>query len=247
MKTPVDVLGVGVHPLTWPELLALVGDFIQADLPHTVAYANVHVINTAAQDAALRDFLAAVDVCYCDGNGVVLGARLLGREIPERMTGADWIWSLAEEAAAKGWRLYWIGGAEGVTEAAAEVLREKHPALQIATDHGYHAKSGTEDEGVIDRINDFEPHIVLVGMGTPLQEQWVAQVRAELDAPVVWCLGATADFISGTVERPGPAWLVDNHEWLSRLIADPRRLWQRYLIGNTTFLARIGRARLRRR
>ena len=101
MKTPVDVLGVGVHPLTWSELLALVGDFIQDGLPHTVAYANVHVINTAARDVALRDFLAEVDVCYCDGNGVVLGARLLGREIPERMTGADWIWSLAEVAAAK--------------------------------------------------------------------------------------------------------------------------------------------------
>ncbi len=247
MKTPVDVLGVGVHPLTWPELLALVGDFIQDDLPHTVAYANVHVINTAARDADLRGFLADVDVCYCDGNGVVLGAKLLGREIPERMTGADWIWSLAEAAAEAGWRIYWLGGAEGITAAAAEKLREQHPALQIATDHGYHARSGPDNDAVIDRINDFSPHIVLVGMGTPIQEQWVGQVREELDAPVVWCLGATADFISGTVERPGPEWLVDNHEWLSRLIADPRRLWQRYLIGNTKFLARIGRARLRGR
>ena len=62
---------------------------------------------------------------------------------------------------------------------------------------------------------------------------------------MVWCLGATADFISGNVERPGPDWLVENHEWLSRLMADPGRLWQRYLIGNTAFLLRIAQARLR--
>jgi N-acetylglucosaminyldiphosphoundecaprenol N-acetyl-beta-D-mannosaminyltransferase len=245
MKTPVDVLGVGVHPLTWPELLACVGEFIAAGTPRTVAYANVHVINTAIEDDRLRSFLSGVDVCYCDGNGVVLGARLLGRELPERMTGADWIWPLAERAAAEGWRIYWIGGAEGITAAAAEKLKEQHPALQIATDHGYHDRSGPENDATIARINAFSPHIVLVGMGTPIQELWVAQVRAELAAPVVWCLGATADFISGAVPRPGPAWLVENHEWLSRLITDPARLWRRFLIGNTTFLARVARARLR--
>ncbi|MFT5685829.1 MAG: N-acetylglucosaminyldiphosphoundecaprenol N-acetyl-beta-D-mannosaminyltransferase [Myxococcota bacterium] len=246
MKTSVDVLGVGVHPLTWSELLACVGEFIAAGVPRTIAYANVHVINTAARNAPLRDFLTSVDVCYCDGNGVVLGAKLLGREIPERMTGADWIWSLAEVATDREWRVYWIGGAPGITEAAAEKLKERHPALQIATDHGYHAKTGPENDTALAKINAFAPHIVLVGMGTPLQEQWVNEVRASLNAPVVWCLGATADFISGTVQRPGPEWLVENHEWLSRLIADPRRLWQRYLIGNTAFLARVVRARLLR-
>ena len=213
----------------------------------TIAYANVHVINTAAHHPPLRDFLNTVDVCYCDGNGVVLGAKLLGEVLPERMTGADWIWALAAEAERQGWRLYWIGGAEGVTAAAAAALQARHPALIVDTDHGYHAKDGPEDDACIARINAAAPHIVLVGMGTPIQEDWVAAVRERIDAPVVWCLGATADFISGQVARVGPAWLVDNHEWLSRLLADPRRLWRRYLIGNSTFLARIGAARLRAR
>jgi len=245
MRDSVDVLGVGVHPLTWSELLEEVEGFITSARPRTIAYANVHVINTAQKDRPLRDFLHGTDVCYCDGNGVVLGAKLLGEVLPERMTGADWIWALAERAAQQGWRIYWIGGEAGTTAAAAAKLREEHPSLVIASDHGYHAKSGPDNDAVLENINAFAPHIVLVGMGTPIQEHWVGQVRDRIQAPVVWCLGATADFISGNVERPGPAWLVENHEWLSRLIADPGRLWRRYLLGNTAFLARIAQARLR--
>ncbi|MFT4976976.1 MAG: N-acetylglucosaminyldiphosphoundecaprenol N-acetyl-beta-D-mannosaminyltransferase [Myxococcota bacterium] len=243
----VDVLGVGVHAYTWPELLAQVRAWIIAGEPRTVAYANVHVLNTARRDAALRTFLDGVDACYCDGSGVILGARLLGAALPERMTGADWIWDLAAEAESSGWRIHWIGGEPGVTAAAAEQLRTRHPRLTVTTDHGFHARQGPEDDACLERIRAAQPHIVLVGMGTPIQERWVAAHREQMDAPVVWCLGATADFISGKVDRPGPAWLVENHEWLSRLLADPRRLWQRYLLGNALFMARIARQRLGRK
>ena len=73
----------------------------------------------------------------------------------------------------------------------------------------------------------------------------MAAHRGAIAAPVVWVTGATADFVSGKVSR-GPAWLHDRQEWLARLLVDPRRLWRRYLLGNTVFLGRIARARLRR-
>jgi N-acetylglucosaminyldiphosphoundecaprenol N-acetyl-beta-D-mannosaminyltransferase len=82
-------------------------------------------------------------------------------------------------------------------------------------------------------------------MGTPTQEAWVAARRSRIDAPLVWCLGATADVISGDVARVGPAWIVEHHEWLSRLMANPGRMWRRYLLGNTAFLWRVGMQRLR--
>ena len=160
------------------------------------------------------------------------------------MTGADWIWDLAAHAEGR-WRLYWIGGEPGVTQRAAEALCARFPKLEIATDHGFHSREGDAGAQVVERINAFAPHVVLVGMGTPIQEHWVARVRAQIDAPVVWCLGATADFVVGDKERVGPDWLVRDHEWLSRLLAEPQRLWRRYLIGNTVFVARIARARLR--
>ena len=241
----VDVLGVGVDALTWPELLAAVSAAIATGGPSTVAYANVHVLNVAQRDAALRAFLNAADICYCDGNGVVLGSRLLGQPLPGRMTGADWIWLLAAAASEAGWRIHWIGGEPGVTAAAAAALRARFPALSVSTDHGFHARAGVDNDACLARLNRARPHIVLVGMGTPIQERWVADNRGRMDAPVVWCLGATADFVSGRVRRPGPAWLVEHHEWLSRLIADPRRLWRRYLLGNGRFLLRVARQRTR--
>lgn len=240
-----DILGVCVHALRWPDLLGHVQAAIEQKTPMTVAYANVHVLNVANKDPKLQQFLNTVDICYCDGNGVVMGSKILGNPLPERMTGADWIWDLAQQAAEKGWHIHWVGGEPGVTAAAARALTERHPTLRITADHGYHAKDGPENEACLAHMASVKPDIVLVGMGTPIQEHWVAANRDRMQAPVVWCLGATADFVSGKVNRPGPAWLVENHEWLSRLIADPKRLWRRYLLGNTLFLARIAQQRLR--
>jgi len=241
----ISILGVSVAAISWEELLRAVTAWAEhPETPKTVTYANVHVINLAQKDASLRAILNESDVCYCDGNGVVLGAKLLGQTIPERMTGADWIWDLAAAAEGK-WRIFWLGGMPGVTEAAAAKLQEAHPWLQIATDHGFHHTSSDANQACLERINAFEPDIVLVGMGTPIQEEWVATNRASIKAPVVWCIGATADVISGKVKRKGPRWIVKNQEWLSRLMSDPTRLWRRYLVGNTVFLARIAKEKQR--
>jgi N-acetylglucosaminyldiphosphoundecaprenol N-acetyl-beta-D-mannosaminyltransferase len=236
--TRVDVLGVGVDRLDRDGLFDAVAALIAARGRATVAYVNVHVLNVAAHDPELRAFLAAADVCYCDGDGVRLGARILGEALPERMTGADWIWDLAARAEGR-WRIFWVGGEPGVTAEAARRLQERFPRLEIATEHGFHA----DDSVVLERIAAFAPDLVLVGMGTPLQERWVARNRAAIAAPVVWVLGATADFVSGKVSR-GPAWLHDRQEWLARLFVDPRRLWRRYLVGNAVFLARVARQRV---
>ena len=172
----------------------------------------------------------------------VLGARLQGKHLPERMTGADWIWDLAKLAESQGWTLAWVGGEPGVSQAAAETLREKHPKLKLHSEHGFYSPEQTP--ALLARINAAEPDIVLVGMGTPTQEHWTAEHRSALSAPVVWCLGATADFESGKTDR-GPGFLNQNAEWLARLITEPERLWKRYLLGNPLFIARVLKERVR--
>ena len=214
-------------------LLRRVGDLVEAGGPATVGYANVHVLNQAVGDGELRAFLNALDLCYCDGNGVRWAARVTGQALPERMTGADWIWDFAAVAEGR-WRVFWLGGEPGVTELAAQKLREKHPDFELASDHGFH----DDVAPLLARINAWQPHILLVGMGTPAQERWVARWRDALDVPVVWVLGATHDFVSGRVSR-GPVWLHRDHEWLARLLVDPRRLWRRYLLGNARFAGRV--------
>jgi N-acetylglucosaminyldiphosphoundecaprenol N-acetyl-beta-D-mannosaminyltransferase len=156
------------------------------------------------------------------------------------MTGADWIWDFAARAEGR-LRVFWLGGEPGVCAEAAARLRQRHPGLVVETDHGFHG----EWEPVISRINAWTPDVLLVGMGTPVQERWVARWRGALRVPVVWVLGATHDFVAGRVSR-GPAALYNRQEWLARLLVDPRRLWRRYLLGNARFLARVAAERLRR-
>jgi N-acetylglucosaminyldiphosphoundecaprenol N-acetyl-beta-D-mannosaminyltransferase len=241
----IDLLGVPVDVLTRGALLDRVADLVAARGQATVGYVNVHVLDQCARNPDLAPFLRDLDVCYCDGKGAVLAARILGERLPERMTGADWIWDLAARAEGR-WRLCWVGGEPGVTEEAARALRARHPALQVVAHHGFHPKEGPENDAFVAELNAAEADIVLVGMGTPVQERWVGANRAALRAPVVWCLGATADFVSGRVSR-GPRWLYDRQEWLARLVADPRRLWRRYLLGNARVMARACAAATRRR
>ena len=243
---PVQIQTAFVEPLTATTLLDRVAGLIAAGAPATVSYVNVQVLNVAAGDPALADFLGALDLCYADGNGVVLAARLLGGHLPGRMTGADWMDDLAARASHEGWRVAWIGGAPGVTDRAAQAMRERHPLVQfVCTEHGFHPTEGAPHDALLARLAEARADIVLVGMGTPLQERWVAANRVKIAVPVVWCVGAMADFVSGEVSR-GPAFLVEKHEWLARLLVDPRRLWRRFLLGNPRFLARVLRSRLRR-
>ncbi|GDX80280.1 N-acetylmannosaminyltransferase [Deltaproteobacteria bacterium] len=236
----ISLLGVPIDDVTRAGMLDRVATLVErgrAGSPATVAYVNVHVLDVAGRDDALVGFLNAADLVYCDGAGVVLGARLSGENLTERMTGADWIWDFAARAEGN-WRVFWLGGEPGVTAEAASRLRAKHPRLTIEADHGFH----TDLAPLIARINAFQPDILLVGMGTPTQEAWVARWRGALDAPVVWVLGATHDFVAGRVSR-GPEWLHQRQEWLARLWVDPKRLWRRYLLGNGRFFLRVLKAR----
>jgi N-acetylglucosaminyldiphosphoundecaprenol N-acetyl-beta-D-mannosaminyltransferase len=99
----VEILGVGVDPLSASDLMPTIERMIANGAQNTIAYANVHVLNQAQNDRRLQDFLNAADLVYCDGNGVRLGARVLGQTLPSRMTGADWIWDLAATAEGR-WR-----------------------------------------------------------------------------------------------------------------------------------------------
>ena len=243
----IRLLGLPVHAHDLTSLLASVEAMITSGGRYTVCYANVHTVNQALELRDVAEFMRQADLVYCDGQGVRLGAAVLGQQLPPRMTGADWIWDLACYAAEQGHGLYWLGSRDGVTAAAASQLRRASPDLRmVGTHHGYFDKEGTASDAVIERINRARPDIVLVGFGTPLQERWIAANRDAIDAPVVWALGATADFISGTVSR-GPALLYDHGlEWVARLMVDPGRLWQRYLVGNTQFAIRVIKERARR-
>jgi N-acetylglucosaminyldiphosphoundecaprenol N-acetyl-beta-D-mannosaminyltransferase len=242
----VDVLGVRIDSVTIDDVLRKIESYVtDGALRRTIMYANVHVVNAAAKEKDVMEIINRADVVYPDGFGVVLGAKMLGGELPPRMTGADWIHDFCEFAEKKGYSLYIIAGEPGVPERAAEELRKKYPRLRIAgmADGYCHARGETSQ--VIDDVNAKRPDIVFIGMGTPVQEKFTFAHRDSMDAPVCWVVGALFDYVAGELRR-GPKWMLDHGmEWLCRLAIEPRRLWRRYLIGNSVFLLRIARARVR--
>lgn len=242
----VNILGVRVDGCSIDHIIPRLEIRITTDRRRTLMYANVHVLNIAYEDPELRGILNRADLVCCDGAGVRLGARLLGRQLPERMTGADWIDPLCSWAAQHGTRLFFLAGRPGATARAAELLQDRHPGLNVAgVHHGYLAEPSI-CAAAIGRINAARPHILLVGMGTPIQERWIDEHRSELETPVVWSVGALFDFVSGTQPR-GPRWMLDHGlEWLFRLSVEPTRMWRRYLVGNPLFLWRVLKQRMGR-
>jgi len=246
----VDVLGVGVDLLTVEELHAKLRRFVAGSEHALVLNANARCLNLCYEDRELRDFLNGADVVFCDGVGVMLAARMLGRRIPERITYADWMWRLAAFAEREGLSFYFLGARPGVARKAADRLRERHPDLKVAgLHHGYFDRTpgGPENEAVVREINAASPDILLVGFGMPLQERWLMQNWDRIDAAVALTGGAVFDYASGGLRR-GPRLLVDNgFEWLARFLVEPGRLWRRYFVGNPLFLLRVLKQVLKQR
>ena len=223
------------------ELIRRITGWVGSGRPaRRVMYLNAHVLNQSRANPALREALEQADLVYCDGYGVRLAAKALDAEIPHRMTGADWIYGLAALCELGGQSVYLLGAEPGVTAEAARRLGRWYPRLQIAgTHHGYFDIGSAHDDRVVEDINARRPDIVLVGMGTPKQELWVAQNAARLETDVVWTVGALFDYVSGRVPR-APRWLADNGlEWIFRLAIEPQRMWRRYLLGNPVFISRV--------
>lgn len=241
----IHVTGLAVDPVDLEQLF----DYVVAAARdtqgrRTVGYLNVHVANLAARDAELRRYLNQhCDLVYCDGRGIGWGARLQGLPEPPRMTAADWLPDLMRRFRDEGLRVLVIAGKPGVADRAVANIAESIGGVgEVASLDGYVAPEGRTEEA-LDRIAAYRPDVVLVGMGSPTQERWVLENRPRIAAPVVWALGATFDYYAGEQAR-GPEWLRRaGHEWAARLLADPGRLWRRYVLGNPRFLLRAWRTR----
>jgi exopolysaccharide biosynthesis WecB/TagA/CpsF family protein len=200
----------------------------------TAAFVNAHCLNVAARDPIYRWALARADFRLPDGSGMQLAAKLRGTRFVENLNGTDLFVPLCKAAAARDLPIYFLGSAEGVAREAADKAREIAPGLTVAgARNGFF--SAAEEEAVIKAINATGARIVLVAMGVPKQDIWIARNRHRLNADLVMGVGAQFDFWSGRVPR-APAFVRRaGLEWVVRLAVEPRRMANRYLIGNFEF------------
>ncbi len=217
-----ELLGTQVHAVGLDGALAWIRDRIASRTPGYVVTLNGALLVQAARDQALRDLVNGAALVTADGIGVVVAARILGVSLPERVAGIDLAMALCGRAASAGHRLFLLGGAPDVAQAAADVLRARHPSLQIAgVRDGFF--SSEEEGGVCAQIQAARPDVLLVGLGAPRQEWWMRQWSAGLGVPVSIGVGGTFDVLAGRIPR-APRWMQRlGLEWLYRVSREPRR------------------------
>lgn len=227
--TRIKILGVPVDGYTYPTWLAQIEDWLtnEPNTLHQICTVNPEFLVTAQSDPEFFALLNRVPICAPDGVGLLWAARHLGEPLPGRVTGSDGLPQLAEVSAQKGWRLFFLGAAEGVAEQAAHKLQTDYPTLQIA---GTYAGSPAPEEAptIVQMINDSQTDILLVAYGAPKQDLWIDAYRTDLNVTVAMGVGGSFDFMAGIVPR-APQWMRRaGIEWLYRLYKQPWR-WRRML------------------
>lgn len=236
MRESIEILGVRVDSIDRKELLDEIAARIGSGRREYLANVNINAINIARKDHEFRKILNLSPIVYCDGEGVRLGASMLGLTLPPRIVLTYWIWELGAFAAEKGFSIFLLGGARGSAEEAAAAMKRRFPAIKIVgTHHGYFNKEGEESERVLDMIDEARPNILFVCFGMPLQEMWAYRNLDRLQANVILFGGSTIEYTAGK-KTLAPGWMSKHGmEWLFRLVQEPRRLWRRYLLGNPLF------------
>jgi N-acetylglucosaminyldiphosphoundecaprenol N-acetyl-beta-D-mannosaminyltransferase len=235
----VDILGVNVGTQTSHALLDYISATIDANERAIIAYINIHTINLSMRLPWFREYLNLASNTYCDGYGVKLAAWLLGYHIPERYTAPDWIPDLVKLCSKNDYTIFILGAKPGVAFNAARKLSNQARGVKIVeTHHGYFNKTADspENELIIEKINSHHADILILGLGTPLQEQWLMENWQRLNCRIALPVGAALDYLGGEAWR-APHWMTDNgFEWIGRLLSNPRRFWKRYIIGIPCFL-----------
>jgi len=236
-----NILGIGVSALNMAIALEIIEGWIERREPHYVCVTGVHGVMESQRDGEVRQIHNRAGLVTPDGMPMVWLSRLQGFHHVERVYGPNLMLALCERSAAKGYRHFFYGGAEGVPEQLASVLQKRFPGLQVAGTFSppFRSLTADEDDRIVQMINAAAPDIVWVGLSTPKQERWMAGHRERLTAPVLIGVGAAFDFLTGRKPQ-APRWMQRaGLEWLFRLLTEPRRLWRRYLINNPLFVALV--------
>lgn len=222
----IQILGLPVDRITYRKWLNLIDKWVKTGTRvHHVCTTNPEFMMVAQKDTNFANILRRADLCVPDGAGLLWAANLLKKPLPERVTGSDGVPLIAKEAAKRGWKLFFLGAAEGVAEEAAYILQEEYEGLQVVGTYSGSPAPEEEDE-IVEMVNQSGADILLVAYGAPKQDKWIARNMPRLHVKMAMGVGGTFDFITGRVSR-APEWMQMLYlEWLYRLIREPWRIWR---------------------
>lgn len=240
----IKILGIDIDVLTVKETIDEVEKYIINKKPLHLMGVNADKINLCQTNQRLKDIVNNCDIINADGASVVLASKYLKRTLPERVAGIDLMMDLVALSEEKGYSIYLLGAKEEIVHKTADVIKNKHPKIDIVgVRNGYF--SDDEWDNIQKDIDEKNPDIVFVGITSPKKEYLVDYFQKNGSIPVYMGVGGSFDVISGTLKR-APLWMQKcNLEWLFRVSQEPKRLFKRYFVGNGKFIIDIIREKSR--
>ena len=227
MKERITVLGIPFDRITMDQTVEQILQFMKGDRCRTVYTPNPEFVMAAKSDQAFTEVLQCGDLVIPDGIGIVIASKIQKQPLPERVAGYDTVQNVLEKLKDTSYTVYFLGAAPGVAEEAATKMKEKYPGLQVVgTYHGYFTEE--EEPAILQEIHQLKPDLLLVGLGFPRQEKWIAAHQSTLPVKVCMGIGGSIDGMAGKVKRAPVFFQKIGLEWLYRLVRQPSR-WKRML------------------
>ena len=266
----VNILDIPITNLSKKSVLYRIDDFLYSKTGHYVVTANPEILMYAQKDEQYKNILQKADLVIPDGTGLMWAAKHLGQPLAERIPGSEFVWDIIRLSSEKHYKVYLVGGQEGVAEEAAEKMREKYGGVEIVgAEEGVRMENGKwkmekletqnlassensafqkENEELINRVNAVKPDILLVAFGHPKQEYWIAENLPKMPSVrLAMGVGGTFNFISGRIRRAPRIMQKMGIEWLWRLIRQPwrvGRIWTAIISFPLAVWAKKGKCRM---
>lgn len=230
------ILNTYVNAISMEETIAEVEKIIKAGKPTQHVVINALKVNLMNENAELQKIVNACPLINADGASIVWAAKKLGVPLTERVAGIDLFENLVKLAAEKGYKIYLFGAKEEVVQKVKKIFEEKYPTLQIVgVRNGYFTE--TDEPEIVKNMAKSGADMMFVAFSSPKKEFWVNKYLNDLNIPFVMGVGGSFDVVAGVTDR-APKWMQDHGlEWFYRFIQEPRRLWNRYVVGNWKFVA----------
>ena len=238
----IDLLGCPFDPITEKDTVELVYSWI--DDPerrsHHLITVNVAILMMAKEDPKLANAIEKADLVVVDGKPLVWTSKWLAQPVPEKVSGVDLMRHLLEAGDTRGLRIFLLGTTQERLDVLERVIRVRYPNVTIAgTRNGYF--KAPDYPAVTQMIRESKADLLLVGMPAPFKEIWCEEQREALATPVILGVGGAFDVMAGFVPRAPRLMQEAGMEWAWRLMMEPKKLWKRYLVTNSAFLALLGK------
>lgn len=234
MKT-VNLFGCDVAAITMQETIEEIDKRIQNKITTQHVVINAGKVVLMNKDSKLVNIIKKCPIINADGQSIVWASKFLGKPVPERVAGIDLMGELITLSAEKGYRVYFFGAKEEIVTNVISKYKDKYSNLQVAGyRNGYFSNEDMPE--IIDNMKNSNADILLVAFSSPNKEYWLDENMDKINIPFCMGVGGSFDVVAGKTAR-APLWMQKlGLEWFYRFLQEPRRMWKRYLIGNSEYI-----------